>query len=56
MYTPTNSQENEPRATPSPTVGNLSQLTNELLIIQRHQAGIAKAMGKVMKIIQELVE
>jgi len=56
MHTTTNSQENVTRATPPPTVEKMALIVNELLIIKRHQAGIAKAMGKVMKIIQELVE
>jgi len=55
MYTPTNSQENEPRATPSPTVDDLAQLANQLLIMKRHQQGAEKAIDKTLEILQKLV-
>ena len=55
MYTPTNSQENEPRSTPSPTVDDLAQLANQLLIMKRHQQGAEKAIDKALEILQKLV-
>ena len=55
MHTSTDIKENEPRATAAPTVSELSQLANQLLIMKRHHQGAEKAIDKALEILQKLV-